>query len=104
MKRIRTFAFWSTLTLFASFLPGCIGGARGVYYGGVNSVRDPEIVVDMPWRLEPGEDLPVYVVLKDAEHTSASLSGFRVEVLRRDGKTEPATWHWEWVGGNDIYA
>ncbi|MDZ7821485.1 MAG: hypothetical protein U5N26_06545 [Candidatus Marinimicrobia bacterium] len=47
--------------------------------------KAPHILFDMPRRLEPGQDLPVYCIIKDADHYPLQILSF--EVKTQGGKT-----------------
>ncbi|MFC1558036.1 hypothetical protein ACFL40_01635 [candidate division KSB1 bacterium] len=48
----------------------------------------PEIVADLPYRVEPGIDLPVFCLIKDAHLFPVTLSRIDIEIIYPDGDCE----------------
>jgi hypothetical protein len=44
--------------------------------------KEPEIIADVPFRIEPGEALPILILVKDAHFFPVKLSQIRVTVLQ----------------------
>jgi hypothetical protein len=47
--------------------------------------REPEVVTDIPWRLEPGVELPLLCLVKDADRFPVDIESVELTLLDRDG-------------------
>ena len=45
----------------------------------------PEIVADLPWRIEPGQDVPILLLIKDAHRFPIVLEHIRIEIRGGEG-------------------
>ena len=59
-------------------------------FGKINFLwkRLPEIVADVPYRVEPGIDLPVFCLIKDAHLFPVTLNRIDIEIIYPDGDCE----------------
>jgi hypothetical protein len=49
--------------------------------------REPEIIADAPHRVEPGQAVPILLLVKDAHRFPVTIRGVAVTVRAQDGKT-----------------
>ncbi|MBN2104062.1 PHP domain-containing protein [bacterium] len=50
--------------------------------------RRPEILADAPWRLEPGQILPLMILVKDAHRFPVKIEQVSVRIVYEDGSVE----------------
>ena len=50
--------------------------------------KRPEILADAPWRIEPGQTLPLLILIKDADKFPVRLASVSVELQYEDGTAE----------------
>lgn len=57
--------------------------------------QEPEVVADVPYRLGPGQDLPVLILVKDAHLFPVKLTAVEVSVQSPSGEVHTARVPWE---------
>ena len=54
--------------------------------------REPELIFDTPWRLEPGQNLSIFLVVKDAHLYPVQLESVEIEVSQNNQKLCTRNW------------
>lgn len=57
--------------------------------------KEPELIFDTPWRLEPGQELTVFLVVKDAHTYPVVLHSVEIEVFHNDAIIDTQKWKME---------
>jgi len=69
-----------SIALYAEIHFNPIPGLSRLYH------KEPEIITDIPWRLEPGETLPLLCLVKDADKFPADIGPVFLELYDGEGK------------------
>lgn len=54
--------------------------------------REPELIFDMPWRLNPGEELTVFLIVKDAHRYPTHLKSVSMDILHSGDQIASLDW------------
>ncbi len=54
--------------------------------------REPELIFDTPWRLEPGQKLSIFLVVKDAHLYPVKLGSVEIEILKNNQTLHTQNW------------
>ena len=78
---------------------------RFKYFFSLLKKSEPEIIADVPYRIEPGVDIPLLLLIKDAHHYPCTLGIVTVKVMKQGklihsecvhNKEEAITQKWWW--------
>ncbi len=54
--------------------------------------REPELIFDVPWRLQPGQDLTIFLVIKDAHIYPVHLHSVEITLIQKGVNVGTQTW------------